>query len=315
MVAALGPGGRTPGDIGSGTIPMTSPIPQGTVFTVSSSPRVVLPDLAMPARLQLNVSLSCHELSAPRTNDWTAWVYPHPPLSQQPHRATLVSHSSRRASDGVTQPLTFVSSRILAKVRLAVPSALSLPTGSVWPAYNALYIVTQDDAESIPALVNAVTTGARVLVAELTSCLSTGGCAHTGTLIPHDRLPTLFHSPYWTVSEVTPVGLGVLDSAAVPKGLRDLSGAHGAIDNSFFPAFGPIPGRCAGRTRSGTSFTVPGAASSSSAVNVWAEAIFAQDFAGPSTVPGNFDIILDHFSLSPGSRNYQLYATMHARAP
>jgi hypothetical protein len=290
------------GVIGAGTILFPTTVPQGTVFAVTATPSVTLPMVTQPVRIQLNVSLRCHELPAARLNDWIAWVYPVvtalpsiAPLRdagvEQRHgtgtRVAGAAGAGNRMQPGSTNSTAaaaaavFASHRLLAKVKLAYPSALPLPNAtSPWPIDNAVYIVTQldADADDLP-LITTVQSGARVLVAEVNPCLSLAGCPHGGPLVPYGQLPALFHSPWWVVSEVTPVGIGVPDTATVPVSLRDLAAAdNGAIDNSFFPAFGPVPGRCDGRERAGTSFdqAAPGAES-------WLEAIFAQNFNGPST--------------------------------
>lgn len=62
--------------VAGGTITVPGPIPQGTVYHVDQRPRFMLPAVQhiVPLRFQLNVSMSCMELGAPRRNDWHDYV-------------------------------------------------------------------------------------------------------------------------------------------------------------------------------------------------------------------------------------------------
>ena len=68
---------------------------------------------------------------------------------------------------------------------------------------------------------------------------------------------------WWTNAQITPVALAMREgqpNGTAPAALLALSGAEGEVDNAFFPALGPVPSRCPGRERSGTTFNNAAAA-------------------------------------------------------
>ena len=92
---------------------------------------------------------------------------------------------------------------------------------------------------------------------------------------------------WWTIDKGTPTGLGIPDNEPnVPQGIRDLATHDGRLDDAFFAAFGPLPGACDGYERVGTSFYVHDSSTQNvtrvQGMEVWAEAIFGQDFKAPA---------------------------------
>eukprot|EP01047_Picozoa_sp_COSAG01_P085613 COSAG01_NODE_18888_length_1046_cov_1.295671_1_plen_322_part_10 len=222
-------------------------------------------------QFRLAVRLSCAELETPRVNDWRAWAYP--------RAATLTN---------LTTPV-YASPRLLAKVRTVIPTARPFPGAAPWPG-DALYIAAQADtdpkaSEFGASLVNAVhDSGARVLVAQADKWPL---AASISPLNPFSSSLLMFHSPWWTIDRGTPTGLSIPDNEpTVPVGIRSLATHDGRIDDSFFPALGPIPGACAGSERVGTSFFVHDSATQKApkvlGLQVWMEAIFGQDFKAPA---------------------------------
>ncbi len=242
-------------------------IAQGSVVPAGAPLTIHLPAVLQPSRFNLSVAMSCEQLEQPRVNDWQAWIYPQP---------GKVSASSRQV---------FASASIIDKIKSVSPDVKPLPQANhsffaSGRGSDSLYIASQADlAAAAPStaaeLLAAVKAGSSLLVPEFAPCASRGGCPLECTppcntsvqnqLVPFERSPLLFHSPWWTNDAVTPTALfwakeGYFENSegatkeSRPTSLGGLSTPDGRIDDSWFVGLGPVPSNCPGRIRTGIVF-------------------------------------------------------------
>jgi len=284
------------------------PIPQGSVVSTQSAigPVAFVLDVgSMPQRFTLSANLSCPGLPQLRTNEWSAWVYPGPAVQNssfdKPDQADPIigrrlqtsypNVATTSARDITYYAMPSIFDRLHDNL---LPSVMRPPgTNGPWPV-SALYLAGGGDLNN-SALKEAVNKGATLLVLDAKN--QDFWWAPATDLLPVQPSPVLFHSPSWLEVQGAPVALLIHDGA--PKGLKDLAGDHGVLDTVFFPAFGPLDGRCklgapfgsnAG-VRSGSTYDLGDSAMMnkiSKQGGVWMRALFAANGAAAGTQANNF---------------------------